>query len=375
MKWIVRISQFLVGALFIFSGAIKLNDPLGTAYKLEEYFHVFSADFGSFFELFIPYTVFLAVFICALEVILGVAILLNYRMKITMWITLLLIIFFTFLTFYSFYYDKVKECGCFGTVIVLTPKQSFYKDLVLLVLVVIVFIYKKHLKLNVPVLLGEIAMLLVTVASFYAGYHALEHLPFIDSLNFKVGNDLKKLTEPEERPEYMFVMSKGGKEYEFPQAKYPTDTNYKYVRHYLLNKDTTKLVPKVTNFEPSNEEGHNYKKEVLDGLDLIVVVADVQKAQKKCDGDCMKKITTLIKDVEKDNVKSVVFTKVANGSEFEEYRHENQLGVPYYFLDDTVLKMMIRSNPGILLLKNGVIVGKWHFNDTPSGDEVRKLIK
>ena len=132
MRFIYTLSRYLVGLLFIFSGGIKINDPVGTQIKLEEYFVVFSTDFTSIFEILIPYTLIISVFLCCLEIIIGVALIINYRIKLISKITLALIIFFTFLTFYSAYFNKVTDCGCFGDAIKLTPWQSFYKDLLLL---------------------------------------------------------------------------------------------------------------------------------------------------------------------------------------------------------------------------------------------------
>ena len=107
MKILYAISRYFVGGLFIFSGLIKINDPVGTQIKLEEYFEVFSSDFTSLFEYLVPFALVLSVILCTLEVVVGVALLLNYRMKITSSITFSLILFFTFLTFYSAYYNKV----------------------------------------------------------------------------------------------------------------------------------------------------------------------------------------------------------------------------------------------------------------------------
>src|SRR6478735_6428331 len=145
MQLLSKVCRFLVGGLFVFSGLIKLNDPYGTAYKLKEYFEVFAQDISPFFHHFADWALFFSIVISAFEVILGVAILFYYRMKITMWVALFLILFFTFLTYYSFAFDKVRECGCFGTAIKLTAKQSFYKDLILLFLIVILFIRRNYL--------------------------------------------------------------------------------------------------------------------------------------------------------------------------------------------------------------------------------------
>src|SRR5262245_56315129 len=124
-----QFSRFIVGGLFIFSGLIKLNDPVGTEIKMEEYFHVFAEDFGSFFHFFIPYSMEIGMLMIVLEVVLGVAVLLYYRMNLTTIVMLVLMIFFTFLTGYSALLDKVTDCGCFGDAIKLTPEQSSTKDL------------------------------------------------------------------------------------------------------------------------------------------------------------------------------------------------------------------------------------------------------
>ena len=148
MKVIRELARVIVGGLFIFSGLIKLNDPIGTAIKLEEYFQVFAQDIAPFFEVFEPAALFLAVFLSVLEVVLGVAVLFAYRMTITSITLIFLIVFFTGLTFYSAYFNKVTDCGCFGDAIKLTPWQSFYKDVILLFLIGIIFIRKKHFNVD-----------------------------------------------------------------------------------------------------------------------------------------------------------------------------------------------------------------------------------
>ena len=128
MKIADRLVRWFVGALFIFSGLVKLNDPVGTAIKMEEYFEVFAGDIASIFHSLAPFGLSIGLFVIILEILLGVAVLINYKMRLTSWILILLIVFFTFLTFYSAAFDKVTDCGCFGDVIPLTPWQSFSKD-------------------------------------------------------------------------------------------------------------------------------------------------------------------------------------------------------------------------------------------------------
>ena len=142
-KYIDLFSRIFVGGLFIFSGLIKLNDPIGTQIKLQEYFEVFAEDIGSFFHYFVPWALEIGMIMIVLEVVLGVAILLYYRMDISTWVLLALMVFFTILTFYSAYFNKVTDCGCFGDAINLTPWESFIKDIILMIPVLHLFWYRK----------------------------------------------------------------------------------------------------------------------------------------------------------------------------------------------------------------------------------------
>ena len=141
MKILVPISRIFVGILFIISGFIKLNDPLGFSYKLQEYFSAEVLNI-TFLE---PYALAISIIVVVFEVVLGVFLLIGYKPKFTVWSLLIMIVFFTFLTFYSAYFDKVKDCGCFGDALKLTPWESFSKDVVLLVFVIILFVGKSYI--------------------------------------------------------------------------------------------------------------------------------------------------------------------------------------------------------------------------------------
>ena len=159
-------SRYFVGCLFIFSGLIKLNDPVGTKIKMEEYFEVFAEDFGSFFHYLIPYALEIGLIIVVLEIVLGVAVLIYYKMEWTTKVLLALMVFFTFLTFYSAYFNKVTDCGCFGDAIKLTPWESFIKDLVLMVFVLHLFWYRKQYTPTLRTREGHAVVGVVVLASF-----------------------------------------------------------------------------------------------------------------------------------------------------------------------------------------------------------------
>ena len=176
MKILVAISRILVGVLFIISGLIKLNDPLGFSYKLQEYF---GSDVLNI-EFLIPYALGISVIVVVFEVVLGVFLLIGYKPKFTVWSLLGMIVFFTFLTFYSAYFDKVKDCGCFGDALKLTPWESFTKDVILLVFILVLFYGMKHIKPIFAKLPTTIIALVSFIWCLWFGYHVLMHLPTVD---------------------------------------------------------------------------------------------------------------------------------------------------------------------------------------------------
>lgn len=329
MKLLTTISRYLVGGLFIFSGLIKINDPVGTQIKLEEYFTVFSMDIAPFFESLKPISLFLSVTLSTLEVVLGIALLLKYREKLVVSILLGMIVFFTFLTFYSAYFNKVTDCGCFGDAIKLTPWQSFTKDIILLVLIGVLFVNRKKQAQST----GSMSTILVggsLVLSLLICFNAIKHLPVIDFRAYKKGTDINLATLP------------------------PADDPY--------------AVPAITNYALWGDED-DFTMESLRGSKLLVVVHDVEKT----DVDSYSPLTSLVSALGNE-VQSVAITASA-GTDFEVLRHAVQLATPYYFSDKTLLKTMIRSNPGLVLMKDGVVMEKWHYNDIPSADEVINALR
>lgn len=363
MSIIAQIARFLVGGLFIFSGLIKINDPVGTAIKLEEYFEVFAADFAPFFAALVPAALFFSVLLSVLEVVLGVAVLLNYRMQITAWILLLLIIFFTFLTFYSAYFNKVTDCGCFGDAIKLTPWQSFFKDVGLLLLTVIIFINRKNFRQQLPFKAADLTIAAVILLNIGLAVYAIRHLPYLDFRAYKVGADIARLMEPSEKLRYKYVMEKDGKLREF--TEYPTESGYEFKEMVLLNPEAQ---PKITDYSVWNNEG-DYTPQTFEGNKLLIIIHDVNKAEENSLGDIKKLVEQL-----PANVEPIVLT-ASGETAFEGFRHDHQLATPYYFADATVLKTMIRSNPGLILLQDGVVKGKWHFRDVPDPERIKTLIK
>tara|TARA_B110000263_G_scaffold245953_1_gene256295 strand:+ start:138 stop:1271 length:1134 start_codon:yes stop_codon:yes gene_type:complete len=373
MKNLYTVSRYLVGILFIFSGLIKINDPVGTQIKLEEYFGVFSSDFTPLFEYLVPLALFLSVILCTLEVVIGIALLLNYRMKITSSILLSLIVFFTFLTFYSAYFNKVTDCGCFGDAIKLTPWESFTKDIILLFFSLIIFFLTNKFKQEkgffyIKILdyknssIRDGVIIFTTLICLIISFTAINFLPFIDFRSYKVDNDIISLMEPSEDFKYSYVMEKNEKEYEFDI--YPNDKSYTFKELKLLNPEAQ---AKITDYSLWDDD-KDYTKESLKGNKLFIIIHSVNNIDKKLINK-IKKLTSSVSFW----IEPVIITSNEPKS-FNQFLKKNDIKLKYVYGDATVLKTIIRSNPGVFLLRNGFVKGKWHYNNIPEPKEVLKKV-
>ncbi len=357
-----RIARWVVGWLFIFSGLIKINDPVGTQIKLTEYFEVFAQDvpwLSGFFMAFVPFTLALSVLFCASEVILGVSLLARFRPKTTVWLLLLLVSFFSFLTFYSAYFDKVTDCGCFGDAIKLKPWTSFGKDLVLMVLILFIIGHRNRIR---PRKTGW-AVVLAGVISVGIGLWAITLLPPLDLLAYAVGKNIPAQMKPSEPLRYRYVMTKNGDTETFD--KYPTDTTYKLKEMQLANPSAQ---PKITDFRVWNDTG-DFTEQMFTGNKLFVIIKTIDDL----DPGTIPAIRSLTESLRGTSVEPILLTSVGD-DQIKAFQQQYQLNLPYYKGDATVLKTILRSNPGTLLLCNGTVRGKWHYNTTPTKDEVVRLV-
>lgn len=358
MKYIVSISRIFVGILFIISGFIKLNDPLGFSYKLQEYF---SADVLNipFLE---PYALIISVLVVIFEVILGIFLLIGYKPKFTVWSLLGMIVFFTFLTFYSAYFDKVKDCGCFGDALKLTPWESFTKDVVLLVLILILFLGVKHIK---PIL-NKLGLTVVALLSFVAclsfAYYVLMHLPAIDFRAYKVGaNIYEGMIVPEDAPkpvqEFTWTFNVNGEEKEYvTNGSYPTiDGEYVGVETKIIEEGYD---PPVKDFSIETEDD-DYTEQFLKEEKLIMIVMyDLSTAEF---GGVAKLKAFSDKAIQEGYV---VIGLSASGSEEKlAFKAANNLNFDFYLCDEKALKTIVRSSPGIVKLNEGTVIQKAHWND------------
>ncbi|MEZ7504888.1 BT_3928 family protein [Flavobacterium sp. Arc2] len=356
---ITQFSRIFVGLLFIISGLIKLNDPVGFSYKLAEYFSepVFNIPF------LVPFALGLALFLVIVEVVLGVMLLIGYKSKFTIGSLLLMIVFFTFLTFYSAYFDVVKDCGCFGDALHLTPWESFTKDIVLLFFILILFINQKLVK---P-LFANSAQNIIAYASIilcmFMAVWVLNHLPLIDFRPYKVGTNIQKGMEvPEGAPksvvEMIFIYNVNGVNTEFS-----TDDlmNLPEGADFVDRKDkiiTEGYVPPIHDFTMMKDDS-DYKDEFLAEPKLLMFVTyDLTIAEE----GGMEKLEKLSQDAKAKGYKVIGMTNSAV-EEIEKAKKKYGLTFDFYTCDAIALKTIERANPSIVVLEKGTVKQKVHYND------------
>ncbi len=359
MKILVGIARILVGILFIFSGFVKLNDPLGFSYKLQEYF---GADVLNL-EFLIPFSLVLAIGIVVFELVLGIMLLIGYLPKFTNWSLLLMIVFFTFLTFYSAYFNKVTDCGCFGDAIPLTPWQSFFKDLILLVLILIIFFNRKYITpVFIPASHRWIIFLSFMLCFLFA-YHVLMHLPTLDFRAYKIGNNIKSLMEtPENAPkavyEYKWKFKHKGEEIIITnRGKYPQQEGE------FIDVETQQIsegyVPSITDFSVEKNNGEDITEEILtEEKILLFITYDLEKSEQ----DGMKKLSETIKNAEEKGYRIAGLT-ASGEDEVKASKNAYNLDIPFYFSDKKVLQTIVRANPGLITIERGTITQKKHWYD------------
>jgi uncharacterized membrane protein YphA (DoxX/SURF4 family) len=366
MKFLAHFSRIFVGIIFIFSGLIKLNDPVGTEIKLEEYFDVFATDFpfmAGFWHFWVPYALYVSIFLCALELVLGVCLLVQYKLKTSSWILLATVIFFGFLTFYSAYFNKVTDCGCFGETIKLKPWTSFWKDMVLLFFILII-LWQRNIFTDRKT--GMWVGMSIIFCAFLAIY-AVKFLPPYDGLPYAVGQDIPKNMKPSEPLKFKYIYEKDGKSIEFNDM--PMDTTYKFKQMITLNEDAAKA--KITDYNIWKDgDSTDYKAESFVGKKLMIIIPVVAKAST----DDMDKIRDLTKSLEGTDVK-VWLLSGSPEEEVENLRHEFQLGIPALSSDTKVLKTIGRANPTLWLIKDGIVKGKWSHSDVPEKEEILEAVK
>jgi hypothetical protein len=369
MKITIRIIQVIVALLFIVSGLIKANDPLGLAYKMEEFFELWISDLnnGSFFakgalvslfKFLNQHTLFLSVTMITLEIVTGVALLVGWMKRLMLWLLFVLIVFFSFLTGYAYLSGKFTNCGCFGDCIPITPFTSFVKDLALTAMIVFLLLGQKYIqplfsrRIRALVVMGTLAL------SLLLQWYVLRFLPLVDCLPMKKGNNISEQIKPpknavpsvyETRLVYQNSKSNEIKDMsqdEFNNSKIWEDSNWKWkeTKTKLVRQGTD--IPKLQNFVLSTLSGYDSTEAILNhpGYTVLYFV-NTDKNGKGIDQEFLKAA---------GSAQFPVYFVTTNPGSFMD-----NPGFPVFTCDGTVFRIAARVDPTIYLLKQAKIINKW----------------
>jgi uncharacterized membrane protein YphA (DoxX/SURF4 family) len=352
LLWAVR---WIIGLLFIFSGLVKANDPLGLSYKIQEFFEVWG------WHALHDYTLLLALVLNFFEIVAGVAVIVGWQIKIVNWLLLLLIIAFTFLTGFALFSGKIKTCGCFGDCIPLSSAQSFMKDLFLFVLILILMVLSDKYHRSEFKITSVIILIISLIGSVGLQFYVLRNLPIVDCLPFKKGNNIQQQMQlpagaiPDSFALH-FVYQKNGKELSFDQAHFPDDFDSSYI--YINRKD--ELVKKGNGFKAAISD---FSLRTLTDTDTTALLFDTPKY-----------VMIMVKDFEDDTAWEGTVAKIINQA--AKYKisivlitadvktaAEKFQNIPILTCDATVMKTAARVTPTIFLMEKATIKGKYSYRN------------
>lgn len=365
------VARVLLAGVFIFSGLVKAIDPLGTAYKIQDYFMAAKAGWLTSWAL--PFSLVLNTF----EVVLGAAILLGVFRKTTAWIVLGFMLVVTPFTWYIALTDPVPDCGCFGDAIILTNWETFFKNVILLAAAA--WIWRRRQGGGHPRLWIHPAGALtgIAVGVLALSFYGLMYLPVVDFRPWKVGNHIPSLLQPGEPPEverlFVYAHRKTDDTQRFTeevimQGAGPDPADWRFLRREerVLNPGTPAV---IDNFSIHNEWGEEITDTYIHGPGLlfIVVAYDLHTASSVA---FLERVRPLAEAVDTAGHPIIVLTATAFDT-IAVFAERWDYPFPFYQADERALKTMIRSNPGLVLLKDGVVVGKWPHRRIPTQNQHR----
>jgi uncharacterized membrane protein YphA (DoxX/SURF4 family) len=371
MKVIKHIARVLLGIIFIFSGFVKGIDPWGFAYKFTDYFNAMGMEW-------LIWSAFpLAFFMAFAEFTIGVALLFNVFIRLFSWLAFLFMAFFLPLTLWVAIKNPVTDCGCFGDALVISNWETFYKNIVLMVFALIVVKYRNDMNWflgkNPGFALGG-----TTVAVYIAiVFYSYNHEPILDFRPYKVGVNIQEAMKvPEDAPKeiyentFYYKNKKTGEVQKFTEQNYPWQDTVNWAYDNMESKVIQKgYEPPIHDFSIQSADGENvidffiYEKNYV----FILVAYNLDKSSRKP----QEKINNLAAWAKENGLSFICLTSTLPD---QSATFARETGAPYEFFncDEIALKTIIRSNPGLLVIKNGTILKKWHYNDIPTPEEFKK---
>jgi uncharacterized membrane protein YphA (DoxX/SURF4 family) len=364
---VLAILRILLGLVFIFSSVVKGIDPMGTSYRVQDYLLAYG------WESLLPFAMHISILVILSEFLLGIAFLFRLFMKTASRAMFLMLAFFTVVTLLDGLYNWVPDCGCFGDAVKLSNWETFYKNIVLITMNLVVMLSWNKKNSRTRFLPQFLVLTFIGIGYAFFMAYSINHLPILDFRDWKTGRDMKPigLDKVKTYVTYQNKLSGEQKEYVFPHFPWKDTAwlaRWKFVSQRI---DDSQLIRKH-HLIIEDSLGNNYTHQIIDnpGNQFILVAFDVNQSNRAG----IQKALRLYRYFEKNTIPMVLLT----ASDYQEIREKEKLwqtDIPAYLADDIELKAMIRSNPGLIWLKNGVVIRKWHFHDFPTAEQMRQLIE
>jgi uncharacterized membrane protein YphA (DoxX/SURF4 family) len=366
-------ARILVGLTFIFSGFVKGIDPWGSAYKFSDYFIALNLDW-------LLWAAFpLGVILALTEFAIGAGLLFNGFLRLFSWLALLFMIFFTCITLWIAIENPVTDCGCFGDALVISNWETFYKNLVLLLLTTIVFLFRRRMEALTGKITGYI--LFGILLAVYAGFviYSYNHLPVFDFRPYKIGVNIPEaMAIPDDAPQdeydnFFYYKNKNtGEVKKFTEKNYPWQDTLNWAFQDMESVLAKKgYEPPIHDFTIETPEGDNIIDFFLydENYVFILVAYDLEKSNTRS----QEKINTLANWALEQEMSFICLTATLQ-DESAIFAQEHDVSYEFFIGDEITLKTIIRSNPGLMVIKDGTIVAKYHYNDIPTPEEFRNEI-
>jgi len=358
---LLQIARILLGCVFIFSGFVKAIDPLGSTYKFDDYFRAF----GGVFELFTHISFVLAVLLSTIELVIGLSLILKVQIRLTALAAVAFMAVMTPLTLYLAIKNPVSDCGCFGDALVISNWATFYKNLVLIALAILLLVYQTKFRSFLIPKAQNIALLVFVVFGFGLSTYCYRNLPLIDFLPYKVGVNIPNamvLPEKAKTDKYQttFIYQKNGVQKEFTLENYPKgDSTWKFVDQKTVLLSEGFKAP-IHDFSIVNAQFEDITEDVLynEGETYLLIMYDLNNASAKG----ARKAEEIYQKALASGQKFYALT-ASSDADIQTFAQQNKLTYPFCKTDGTALKTIIRANPGIMLIKKGTIIGKWGWRN------------
>lgn len=358
---LLQAGRILFGLVFVFSGFVKSIDPLGSTYKIEDYLH----NFGGFFESMADYAFIFAVALSTIELLIGLSLIFNIHIDLTKILALVFMVVMTPLTLYIAIKNPVTDCGCFGDALVISNWATFFKNVVLIAIIILIIIYHNNFKAYFSKKVQNIALVIFIAIGVSLSVYSYRHLPMIDFLPYKVGVNIPQaMVVPENAPsdEYKttFIYEKDGVQKEFTLENYP-----KGDKSWVFIDQKTQLISSgykapIHDFSIMNAQFDDITETVLydPGYTYLLIMYDINDASE----EGARKAELIYQKSLKEGAKFYALT-ASSDADVQRFVDKSDVTFPFWKTDPTALKTIIRANPGLVLLKKGTILGKWNWRD------------